>query len=293
MHVLVTGAGGFSGAAVTLGLLAGGHQVTGVVRSGRGRLPERAGQVGDLTVITGDLATDLGLPAKIDAIVHAAGSSPGPGVTAADLFRDNVTATERLVRHARAAGVRKFVLFSSLSVYGRIVAPMVDEATPGRDPDTYGRSKREAEERVAVNENSFCSLALRLPGIIGRGSVRNWLTNVLASARAGREIVVVNPETPFNNAVHVTDLMRLVTRLIEQEWKGSDAVTLGAAGEITAGEAVRLLADTFGGRSRIRQEVSPNRGFVVSSARARERYGYEPMEISAMLRQFAAENADR
>jgi len=290
MHVLVTGAGGFSGAAVTLGLLAGGHRVTAVVRSGLGRLPENAGQVGDLTVITGDLATGLGLPAKIDAIVHAAGRSPGPGVTADDLLRDNVTATERLMRHARSAGVRKFVLFSSLSVYGRIEAPVVDEASPVREPDAYGRAKRQAEDLVAANDNSFCSLALRLPGIIGRGSVRNWLTNVLASARAGREIVVVNPETPFNNAVHVTDLTRLVTRLIEQEWKGSDAVTLGAAGEITVGEAVRILADAFGGRSRVRQEISPMRGFVVSSARARERYGYEPMEIRAMLRQFAAEN---
>jgi len=292
MHVLVTGAGGFSGAAVTLGLLAGGHRVTAVVRSGRGRLPENAGQVGDLTLITCDLATGLGLPAKIDAIVHAAGRSPGLGVTADDLLRDNVTATERLVRHARSTGVRKFVLFSSLSVYGRIETPVVDETTPVHEPDAYGQTKRQAEEMVVAKDNPFCSLTLRLPGIIGRGSVRNWLTNVLASARVGREIVVVNPDTPFNNAVHVSDLARFVTRLLERDWKGSDAVTLGAAGEITAGEAVRLLADAFGGRSRIRQEVSPMRGFVVSSVRARERYGYEPMKIGAMLRQFAAENAD-
>jgi UDP-glucose 4-epimerase len=292
MHVLVTGAGGFSGAEVALGLLARGHQVTAVVRSGRGRLPENAAGLGDLMVITGDLATDLALPAKIDAIVHAAGRSPGPGVTAEDLIRDNVVATERLVRHARNSGVRTFILFSSLSVYGRIESPVVDEATPVREPEAYGQAKHQAEELVAANDNSFSSLALRLPGIIGRGSVRNWLTQVLASARAGREIGVVNPDTPFNNAVHVSDLTRFVARLLERDWKGSDAITLGAAGEIAAGEAVRILADAFGGRSRIRQEVSPTRGFAVSSVRARERYGYEPMEIGAMLRQFAAENAD-
>jgi nucleoside-diphosphate-sugar epimerase len=292
MRVLVTGAGGFSGAAVVLGLLARGHRVTAVVRSGRGRLPEGAGRLGDLEVITGDLSTDLVLPAKIDAIVHAAGRSPGPGVNTDDLARDNVRATTRLVGHARESGVRKFVLFSSLSVYGRIEASVVDETTAVRDPDIYGQAKRQAEELVARKENGFCTLALRLPGIIGRGSVRNWLTNVLAAAREGHDITVFNPRTPFNNAVHVADLTRFIAHWLERDWTGADAVTLGAAGEIAVGDAVQLLVDAFGGRSRIRPELSPMPGFVVSSVRASERYGYEAMDIKAMLLQFAAENAN-
>ncbi len=292
MHVLVTGAGGFSGAEVALGLLADGHRVTAVVRSGRGRLPEDAGRAGDLQVIAGDLSADLTLPAKIDAIVHAAGRSPGSGATADDLTRDNVRSTSRLVRHARDSGVRKFILFSTLSIYGRIETPVVDENTPVREPDIYGRAKHEAEELVAAKENTFSSLALRLPGIIGRGSVRNWLTGVLAAAREGREITVFNPGTPFNNAVHVADLTRFTVRLLEQDWTGADAVTLGASGQIPVGDAVQLLVDAFGGRSRIRPELSPMPGFVVSSVRAREHYGYDAMDIKAMLLQFAAENAN-
>jgi nucleoside-diphosphate-sugar epimerase len=292
MHVLVTGAGGFSGAEVVCGLLARGHRVTALVRSGRGCLSEDAGRLGDLEVITGDLSADLALPAKIDAIVHAAGRSPGPGVNTDDLARDNVRATTRLVGHARESGVRKFVLFSSLSVYGRIEAPVVDETTAVRDPDIYGQAKLQAEALAAAKENAFCTLALRLPGIIGRGSVRNWLTKVLAAAREGRDITVFNPNTPFNNAVHVDDLTRFIARLLERDWMETDAVTLGASGQIPVGDAVQLLVDAFGSRSRIRPELSPMLGFVVSSVRARERYGYEPMDIKAMLLQFAAENAN-
>ena len=292
MHVLVTGAGGFSGAEVVLGLLARGHRVTAVVRSGRGRLPENAGSAGELTVLAGDLSVDLALPVKIDAIVHAAGRSPGRGVTAEEMVRDNVLATKRLVLHARNAGVRKFVLFSSLSVYGRIETSVVDENTPVREPYIYGQTKRQAEELVAAKENAFSSLALRLPGIIGRGSVRNWLTNLQAAAREGRDITVFNPDTPFNNAVHVADLTRFISGLLERDWQGADAVTVGAAGEIAVGDAVQLLVNACGGRSRIRREQSSARGFVVSSARARERHGYEAMDIRAMLLQFAAENTN-
>lgn len=290
MHVLVTGAGGFSGAEVVRELLARGHRVTAVVRSRRGRLQEKGGPAGKLTILAGDLSSDLVLPSEIDAIVHAAGCSPGPGVTAEEIVRDNVLATQQLVSHARNTGVRKLVLFSTLSVYGRISAPVVDETTPIHGPDIYGRTKREAEELVAA-ENTFGSLALRLPGIIGRGSVRNWLTRVLAAAREGRDVTVFNPATPFNNAVHVADLTRFVAGWLERDEQRADVVTLGAAGEIAVGDAVQLLVDALGGRSRIRRELSVTPGFVVSSRRARERYGYEAMDIKDMLLQFAAENA--
>ena len=291
MHVLVTGAGGFSGAEITLGLLRRGHRVTAVVGSTRGRLSAGAEQLGALSVITGDLSLDITLPDGLDAIVHAAARSPMPGVTIDGLVRDNVLATQRLVLLAKRLGVRKFVYFSSLSIYGRIETPIVDEATPVLDPDAYGQTKRLGEELVVAGSDSLASLAIRLPGVIGRGSVRNWLTNVLVAAREGREIAVFNPDAPFNNAVHVADLCRFACDLMEREWKGFDAVTIGAAGQTTVGEAVRLLVSAFGGRSRVRNEPAPKRSYLISSARACDRYGYHPMEITEMLRRFAAENS--
>ncbi len=291
MHVLVTGAGGFSGAEMTLALLGRGHRVTAVVGSTRSRLPASAERLGVLSVITGDLSTEITLPDGLDAIVHAAARSPMPGVTTDDLVRDNVLATHRLVLFAKRSGVRKFVYFSSLSIYGRIETPVVDETTAVVDPDAYGLTKRLGEELLAAEANSMCSLSIRLPGVIGRGSARNWLTNVLVAAREGREIAVFNPNAPFNNAVHVADLGHFACDLIERDWKGFDAVTIGAAGQTPVGEAVRLLISAFGGHSRVRNEPAPKRSYVISSARACDRYGYQPMEISAMLGRFAAENA--
>lgn len=296
MHVLVTGAGGFSGAEVVLALLARGHRVTAVVSSTRGRLPEGAERLGKLRVIVGDLSGDLALPVEVDAIVHAASRSDAsgggdPGITIDDMVRDNVLSTLRLVKHARSSCVRKFIYFSTVSIYGRIETTVIDETTPVTNPTTYAQTKRIAEELVASGENTFSSLAIRLPGVLGRASVRNWMTNVLASAREGREITVCNPTTPFNNAVHITDLSRFVCQLLDLEWTGFDAVNIGAAGQIAVGEAVRLIVEAFGGRSRIRHETTPKRGFLISSVRACDRYGYHSMEITDMVRRFAAENS--
>jgi nucleoside-diphosphate-sugar epimerase len=280
MRVLLTGAGGFSGARIAAALLARGHQVVAALRSG----PAPAGGV---EVIRGDLAGDLALPEAIDAVVHAAARSQGAGVTVEQYARDNVEATRRLVHHAQRSGARKFIQLSTLSVYGRIEAPLVDESTPFIEPDPYGVSKRKAEELVAAA--GIPSLAMRLPGVLGPGSVRNWLTGVLAAARAGREIAVFSPDAPFNNAVHVEDLACFVAELLEREWNGADVVTLAAAGRIPVREAVQILVDAAGGRSRLRVDPAPKRSFVISIARAVERYGYRPMEIGALLRRFATE----
>src|SRR5262245_28966015 len=128
MHVLVTGAGGFSGAQTVRALLARGHEVTAAVSPTSERLLHNVGQHGEPRIIAGDLAGDMELPRRLDAVVHVAGRSPGPAVTVDDFVRDNVVATARLVSHAKRSGVRRFLFFSSLSVYGRIADRVVEEA---------------------------------------------------------------------------------------------------------------------------------------------------------------------
>lgn len=293
MHVLVTGVGGFSGAVIARALLGRGHRVTAVIGSNPGGLPVGAPDSEGLEILAGDLAGEMMLPRQIDAIVHAAARSPGPGVTPDKMVRDNIFATRRLVNHACQSGVQAFIYCSSLSVYGRIDSPVVDERTSLVDPDIYGLTKRIGEILLAECQGTAMrSLAIRLPGVIGRGSVRNWLTSVLARARDGSDIPVFNQDEPFNNAAHVDDLACFVGDLLGRNWTGFDVVTIGAAGDIPVGDAARIVAEAFGGRSRVISTPSVKKSFLVSSERASRLYGYKPMHIREMIARFATENHD-
>jgi UDP-glucose 4-epimerase len=291
MEIVVTGAGGFSGSHLVATLLSCGHKVTAVVGRTRGRLDPALDSNPALTVLTGDLVGALPLPARTGAIVHAAARSPAPDVKDADMVQDNVTATARLIDYAREAGAATFVYLSSLSIYGDIAGPVVDERTPIVNPDAYGVTKYAGE--TMLRAAPLRSLSIRLPGVIGRGSVRNWLTGVLNSAKHGHAITLYSPENTFNNAVHINDLCRFVAELVERAtWGGHDAITVGAAGVTTVRRAVEIIVETLGSGSPIEVKEARTPGFTISSERARTIYGYAPMNIETMIRQFAMENRD-
>ena len=135
------------------------------------------------------------------------------------------------------------------------------------------------------------SLSLRLPGVIGRRSVRNWLTGVVDAAKHGRTIAVYNPEKPYNNAIHINDLCRFTADLVERaEWSGHDVLTVGARGMTTVRRVVETIVETLGSHSQIEIKEARTPGFTISIERATAVYGYAPMEIESMIRQFATEN---
>jgi nucleoside-diphosphate-sugar epimerase len=203
------------------------------------------------------------------------------------MVRDNAAATARLIAHAEAAGARTVIYFSSLSVYGEITGPAVDESTPVHNPDVYGMTKCLGEAMLRESA-SLRSFSIRLPGVLGPGSVRNWLTSVLAAARAGRRISIYNPDAPFNNACHINDLTDFIGELLEAGWSGHEAVTVGAAGMTTVRRAVQIIVNTLGSTSTIETRGGPP-GFTISSDKACA-FGYRPMQIEALITRFADEN---
>ncbi len=289
---MVTGAGGFSGARLVPLLLANGHQVTAATGRGRGRLTSEMDTNPKLTVITGDLASGLPMPDKLDAVIHTAARSPQPGVGTATMAHDNILTTRAVVDAATRAGAEVFINFSTLSVYGQVSVPVVDETTPIVDPDIYGATKRICEELVAEQADRYRALSIRLPGILGRGSVRNWMTGVFDRAKAGDDISVFKPDAPFNNAVHVDDLCAFVADTLVRSWQGHDIVTVGADGETSVRRAVEIVVETLGSSSRIIEHTSERTSYTVSSARAKARYGYESRNIETLLHDFASENAE-
>lgn len=288
MRVLVTGVSGFAGSFIAEHLAARGHEVAGLYRRGpgfAGRLTGRAG----LTLLQGDLTALEALPGPYEAVIHAAATSPAPGIDDAMVLRDGRDATRALLARLRAWNSRKLVFLSSLSLHGEIDSPIVDETTPILRPDAYGVSKADAERMIADEAGRLPAVALRLPGVIGPGAHRNWLAGVAARLRAGQPVRAFNLEAQFNNACHVADLSRLAETLIARDWAGFDAIVLGARGSISVRGAIETLAGAMGVPCHIEEVPAAKPGFLLSSERAIIHWGYDPMEIGTMITRYGRE----
>jgi len=283
----VTGASGFAGGHIAVQMAKRGFVVSAPLR---GAHPVGHLEAAGIEVIA---TQEVTLPKGIDAVVHTAATSPVPGtlVNASRLVSDNIDLTRRLIEEAHAAGVSCFVFLSSMSVYGDIAVPVVDESTPQVNPDLYGLTKRVGEALLEANCESMAGLAIRLPAVIGRGAARHWLAAAAHRLALHQDVSVFHPAAPFNNAIHVTDLADLICRAIESAAGGYEVVNVASEGYMPVLEALKLLSHALASRSRILEVATGRPSFTVSIERAAARFGFAPMPIATALALYGRELA--
>lgn len=151
-HIVITGANGFVGHALSRVLLECGHTVTGVVRRAGTCVPGVSEWVFSGRDFDGlEAAWPAGLQA--DCIVHLAARVHVMRDDARDpdaAFRaTNVDGTLRVADAARRHGVARLVYVSSIKAVAETDAGQpLRETDPAAPQDAYGRSKRAAEDAL-------------------------------------------------------------------------------------------------------------------------------------------------
>ena len=186
--VLVTGGGGFLGAAVAGRLAARGDRVFSF---SRGEHPHLAGL--GVEHIRGDIA-DAGALERacrgVEVVYHTA-AKPPPWGPLSDYRRTNVTGTAMLIAACRRAGVKRLVHTSTPSVLfsGRDLEG-VDESTPypPRWHSPYAATKAAAEQQVLqAAADGLPAIVLRPHEIWGPGDP-HFVPRILARAHRLRRI---------------------------------------------------------------------------------------------------------
>ena len=165
MKVLVTGSSGYLGQALMRCLPAAGHEAVGldVVAS---PWTEVIGSVVDRELVQA-------LVAGVDAVVHTATlQKPHAATRTRQEFVDiNITGTLNLLEEAAAAGVGRFILASTTSVFGRALTPAsaapaawITDAVVPVPKNIYGATKKAAEELAELvhRDHGLACVVLRI-----------------------------------------------------------------------------------------------------------------------------------
>jgi nucleoside-diphosphate-sugar epimerase len=275
--ILVTGACGFLGASLVPELLGKGYSVRALCRSPESAktLPKKVdASIGDVTIPE----TLGGALRGVETVIHLAGmvsySKPRE-----ELFRVNAIGTRNLLDQCK--GVKKFVLASSVSVYGEIRGE-ADESYPIMPGTAYGESKAAAERFAQAS--GIRSVMLRIAPMYGKGS-DSWVKNLELLDR-GFPI----PSTKnLTHVVHVSDAVQAIVKSVE---KGEGAYNIAAGKPVPfvdfAEEIVRALGKnprrlppfmvsamaTAAGMKRYLDVLTMNRNYSIR--KAAEEIGYAP-----------------
>ncbi|MCF3947892.1 NAD-dependent epimerase/dehydratase family protein [Acidiphilium iwatense] len=171
--VLVSGASGFIGRAVTARLAESGIEVVVALRRQRD-IPgaARAVDASDLAAPDPALANAM---RGVGTVIHAAGLAHRTGVNPAALAAANVTAASRVAEIAASRGVPRFILVSSAAVFGKTRVDVFTEASEPRPDDSYAHSKLGGEiaVRAALAGTATRLVVVRPCAVVGPGCAGN------------------------------------------------------------------------------------------------------------------------
>ncbi|MDF1679606.1 NAD(P)-dependent oxidoreductase [Ponticaulis sp.] len=243
--VLVTGATGFLGGALTRRLLLDGVRVVAL-----GRNQNKLSDLQSLGATTlqcdlADLPDDM-RPESCDIVVHAAALS-SPWGRAADFERANITGTANALRLAERVSARRFINISSPSVYFRFAdQDRLREDDPLPAPvNAYADTKRRAEYLVS-EASEFETVTLRPRGLYGPGDTA-LLPRLLKAAKT-RPLPLMRGGEAATDLTFVDDVVESILAAM-----GAPSSVSGQAFNISGGVAlpVKMVAECAGEKAGI------------------------------------------
>ena len=223
--VMVTGSGGYIGTQLVRDLVKAGHEVTAVDRFFFGFEP-----ISDLVknknfkVLQKDIrdltAAEL---SNHDAVCDLAclSNDPAGEIDPELTYQINRDGRIHVAEMAKKAGVKKYILSSSCSVYGQGEDPELTEKSSTNPISVYAKSTLQAEEHnLGLSDNNFSVTALRNATVFGLSTrmrfdlVVNLMT--LTAFQKGR-IIVMGGGLQWRPLVHLSDVSSAFQKVIESE----------------------------------------------------------------------------
>lgn len=268
MKILVTGANGFVGKALCAALLHEGHEVNAVVRphvtfdvwhelNKRVQLPT---EMNNLKLVhIENIVTNTEwrqLLDGVDVIVHLAArvhvmheTSQNP----LEQFRAvNLEGTRTLAAQAAAAGVKRFIYFSSIKVNGEgSESHVYTEADTPQPSDPYAISKWEAEQALQkICQTSGMEYVIIRPPLIYGPGVKGNFSSLM-------KLVKMNAPLPFKqihnkrSMISLDNLISIIVRALDHP-KATNQLYLVSDGEdLSIAQLIEVIAEAMGKSSKL------------------------------------------
>jgi len=255
MKILVTGGGGFLGAATALALRARGDTAIAFDTQFGALANAPAGE--RLVRVPGD-TTDMANVAhavmlhKPDAVIHCAAvvgvlSSLGSPI---NVVRINIEGSLNVFEAMRLGGVKRCIHISSEEAYGTFRSDKIDETHPLDPVLPYGICKAAVEQlgRSYRDLHALEVINLRVSWVYGPGLPRNRIPkNLVEAAVAGRALHIPSGAAAAIDHTYVDDVVAAILKALDHPHHSYDAYNIASGNAATASELIAIVRELVPG----------------------------------------------
>lgn len=285
--MLVTGGAGYLGSILVPHLLSQGHTVTVLDRFFFGReYLESLSKGNALSLVRDDIRWfDDRILNDVDSVVDMAALSNDP---TGELDRRktmdiNYLGRSRVARLAKEAGVARYLLVSSCSIYG-FQDGILSEESPTNPLTTYANANLFAEQdNLRLASRDFTSTVVRLATAYGLSQRMRFdiaINGMTLGAVRNKKIPVMKDGTQWRPFVHVKDISRALSMILSADKNkiNGELFNIGSDSQnYQIKDLAELVANSLTERPQIEWYGTPdNRSYRVSFQKARNVLGFEP-----------------
>jgi len=225
--VMVTGAGGYIGTQLVKDLVKAGHEVTAVDRFffGKETLSEFISNknVNIVKKDIRDLTEKDFLGHDVVCDLACLSNDPAGEIDPELTYSINRDGRIHVAKTAKSAGVQKYVISSSCSVYGKGDEPLLTEKSMTNPISVYAKSTLEAEQQnLSIADNNFSVTSLRNATVFGLSKRMRFdlVVNLMTlTAFQKSQIIVMGGGLQWRPLVHLSDVSLAFLMVIKESNK--------------------------------------------------------------------------
>lgn len=286
MNILVTGGAGYVGSILIGDLIKEKHHVKCLDRFFFGKESLNQFTSENLELIEDDIRLfNPDLLSDIDVVIDLASLSNDPSAELDPNLTMNINheGRSRVARLSKKMGVKKYILASTASIYG-FQKEIVSEESDVNPLTTYSKASYLAEQDIIpLNDDNFCSVALRFGTIYGFSNrmrfdlVVNTMTYNLFS---NGKIVIDGDGKQSRPLIHVNDVSKAYRQVIDAPEKTVGGQIFNAGSETQNYEistlASEIISAISGDYQIIHQGTNDHRSYQVSFEKIKKEIDFSP-----------------
>jgi len=271
MKILITGSGTLIGNNITNYLLKKKEFVFAFYNKNK---PQNLRKYNNCRLIKVNLEKKIKFNNFFDVLIHCASKIPDNKINKRN-FKANIKMTNNLLKLCKQLGCKRIIYLSTMSVYGKIASKIVYENLKPKNVDLYGLSKKISENKIlSFAKNNFSiATVFRLPGVVGKNSKYNFLSNTLKKIKNNQPITISNINSKFNNVVHINNLKEIIYQSIKKE-KSSQIYNLSSIKPIKIKSIIKLFYEKLRKEKNYTVAKSKNGSFIICKKKIRKN-GYK------------------